>query len=89
MRNGYGEQHWNNGCSYKGYWLNDKMHGFGQYNKCIGNSQSIYKGYFHKGKKEGLGQEEYRDGRIYQGQFKANKKHGMGKVYGANTYKEV
>lgn len=54
MRNGYGEQKWNNGSVYKGYWLNDRMHGFGEYQKSRG-AKSIYKGLFHKGKKEGIG----------------------------------
>lgn len=62
--------------TYKGEWLDGKMHGFGTYKYPKGSKGLKYEGSFKYGDKHGLGTFKFADGNQYIGHFKKGKMHG-------------
>lgn len=60
---------------YVGNWVNDRMHGKGEYHFSSG---AIYNGDFQDGMMSGEGDYTFPDGATYKGQWTANKMHGQG-----------
>ena len=77
MKNGTGKFTWNNGDSYEGEWLDDKIHGKGILISI--KDQSVYKGDFRDGKRHGKGFLRYVNGQWYDGEWRDGKKSGYGK----------
>ena len=83
-KHGYGELIWSNGNSYKGYFIDDMMHGYGIN---IRNDGS-YRGYYEFDKKNGYGEAIYSDGSYtnslydtYKGEWKDNMHSGVGTLF--------
>jgi hypothetical protein len=61
---------------YTGQWVNDKMHGKGEYRYASG---AIYNGDFFENMMHGQGEYFFPDGAVYKGDWLRNKMHGQGK----------
>jgi hypothetical protein len=76
-----GEMRFNNGNSYEGKFLNDKLHGFARVYLATG---VIFEGNFDQNQCDGVGKLLYPNGDIYFGQHKGFGKDGQGKMLYAN-----
>ena len=76
-RTGKGAITWQNGDSYEGDFLADKLSGQGIYTFKSGD---VYEGEFVDGKKHGKGKYTSFDGSYYDGEFKNDLRHGKGKL---------
>lgn len=74
MKNGEG-QLMNQTGYYKGNYLDDMMHGIGNF---INRDGSKYIGHWYRDRKDGFGTFLYKDGRKYKGEFKDNQFEGKG-----------
>lgn len=61
---------WRNGSLYRGSFLNNKMHGKGEW---ISNKGDRYIGDYREGMKEGRGTYLWSNGAVYQGTFRRGK----------------
>lgn len=77
MKEGYGEEMFNDGTSYKGNFKADLKHGMGEMRWPDGN---WYKGEFKRGKIDGKGQFSWADGRVYEGSWSNDKMSGLGEM---------
>lgn len=76
-RSGKGSITWQNGDSYEGDFLADKLSGYGVYTFKSGD---VYEGEFLDGKKHGRGKYTSFDGSYYDGEFENDLRHGKGKL---------
>ena len=75
-RHGEGSMTWDVGDTYKGQWVNNKMHGKGTYKTKL----LTYTGNFTAGIIEGQGTAKYTNGATYVGEWKNNNRHGQGTI---------
>ena len=75
LRHGIGNQIWNDGSMYEGYWANDKPNGKGRF---IYTNGDVYEGEWENDKAHGKGIYIYADGVIYDGCWQNDKQHGKG-----------
>ena len=75
-RHGKGQQTWNDGSKYEGYWKSDKANGRG---RLIHGDGDIYEGEWVDDKAHGFGVYLHTDGAKYEGGWVNDKQHGMGK----------
>ena len=73
---GYGEVLFASGGTFKGNFMNDMMHGYGELVDPV--SGSCYKGQFVEDKREGHAIFTYPDG-VFEGEYYDNRRHGKGK----------
>lgn len=74
-RQGIGQNLFQNGITYRGFFKDDMMEGQGI---LIKNSRAIFQGNFIENKFDGFGKRVYDNGDIYKGQFKNGARHGTG-----------
>ena len=72
----------NDKCTYKGYWKDNLMNGYGIYNFSDG---SIYEGEWENNKRNGYGILTFPNGEKYIGDFKNGKIEGIGIFYYRNN----
>ena len=74
-KNGYGEFSWKGLGIYKGEFLKNKMHGYGEYEGYSDGSHAglTHKGYYKNDKKHGDGKFTFPDGAIFEGEYRNNK----------------
>jgi len=83
IRNGYYEVQYSNG-TYKGNFVNDKRHGYGEY---YWNTGDVYKGNWANDQKSGSGKMTWANGTYYDGQYQNDVFSGYGvKDYGGMRY---
>lgn len=75
LRHGYGQQHYNNGISYTGMWINGKWNGQGRKVTAQGE---ICEGIWRDMEFTGWGNCNFSDGIEKNGQWKAGKIEGFG-----------
>jgi len=75
VADGYGQQMWPDGASYKGDYRNHFKHGKGRF---VWASGAVYDGDFVEGRLEGVGIFRWPDGSSYQGSWKDGRMHGFG-----------
>eukprot|EP01079_Euglenida_sp_SAG-EU17-18_P007966 gene7966-1422_t len=70
----------NNAGRYEGAWLEDIMHGQGEFvnNLSEGGIPYVYRGAFHHGKRHGSGECHFQNGDVYRGEFSDDYLHGQG-----------
>jgi hypothetical protein len=70
--------HFSNNCQYSGEWLDDKMHGYGEY---LWNDGRVYIGLWEEDKKHGFGTIYWPNPeKAFIGFWVNNKQHGVGCV---------
>ena len=74
-RQGIGQNLFQTGITYRGFFKDDKMEGSGI---LIKNSRPIFQGNFKENKFEKIGKRIYDNGDVYKGQFKNGTRNGMG-----------
>ena len=86
VKHGEGLEHFHNGDTYKGIYVDGHPHGFGCYSWKDG---AEYKGHFDKGLREGKGSWTNSHGDKYEGDFAKDKKTGSGHFVwvNGNVYK--
>jgi hypothetical protein len=75
IKNGTGEEIFNNGNIYIGNWKDDEKNGTGEE---IFNNGNIYIGNWKDDEKNGTGKEIINNGNVYEGDWKDNEKNGKG-----------
>jgi hypothetical protein len=86
MISGKGIFRWQDGRSYDGTWLNNKMEGEGKFTYA---DKSRYVGQYKADKKHGKGKYYWNDEKYYDGEWFNNKQHGEGVIVSAGRKKEV
>ena len=76
LRNGRGQQIYQDGSVYEGYWLDDKREGYGRF---IDVSGEIYEGEWRDDNVNGRGRYTLKNGAYFVGQWVNNAQHGRGK----------
>lgn len=78
--NGFGEYHWKNESSYKGFFKNGLRHGKGVWRKNFGKTD-IYDGDWINDKKSGVGVYTWVSGNCYKGAYFDDLRHGYGEMF--------
>ena len=81
MKDGYGQQVWQDGSKYDGQWRNGCRDGQGKctYPTVHGDTASgVYTGKWRRDKREGSGKFEFTNGDEYEGQWHGDLRHGKG-----------